>query len=90
MTESVKRAAEAPDFNWDSALRVDARGLPCPQPLLAMRRALKTLAPGSLLLLIATDPASREDIRSFCRLSGVPLLRAECPGGEFHYWLATI
>ncbi|WGL18493.1 hypothetical protein PVT68_07090 [Microbulbifer bruguierae] len=55
-----------------------------------MRRGLKTLAPGSLLHLIATDPASRDDIRSFCRLSGVPLLRAECRGGELHYWLMAI
>ncbi|WP_105101803.1 sulfurtransferase TusA family protein [Microbulbifer pacificus] len=90
MTDIANAATEAPEFDWESALRVDARSLPCPQPLLAMRRALKTLAPGALLHLMATDPASREDIRSFCRLSGVPLLRTECPGGEFHYWLAAI
>ena len=90
MTRPIKRASEPREFDWDSALRVDARGLPCPQPLLAMRRALKSLAPGSLLHLIATDPASGEDIRSFCRLSGVPLRRAECRGDEFHYWLSAI
>lgn len=90
MTESVKRAEVAPEFNWDSALRVDARGLPCPQPLLAMRRALRQLTPGALLHLMASDPASVEDIRSFCRLSGVPLLRAERCGDEFHYWLAAV
>lgn len=90
MTDSVNPASVVPESDWASALRVDARGLPCPQPLLAMRRALKSMAPGSLLHLLASDPASREDIRSFCRLSGVPLLRAECPGDEFHYWLAAI
>ncbi|WOX06554.1 sulfurtransferase TusA family protein [Microbulbifer pacificus] len=90
MTEIATQATLAPDSAWEFALKVDARGLPCPQPLLAMRRALKSLAPGSLLHLVATDPASSEDIRSFCRLSGVPLLRAECRDDEFHYWLAAI
>lgn len=90
MTDAANPATDIPNSDWGSALRVDARGLPCPQPLLAMRRALKTLAPGALLHLLATDPASREDIRSFCRLSGVPLLRVEYPGDELHYWLAAI
>ncbi|WP_226667993.1 sulfurtransferase TusA family protein [Microbulbifer aggregans] len=90
MTESDYQATPADELFREPALRVDARGLPCPQPLLAMRRGLKTLSPGSQLHLIATDPASREDIRSFCRLTGVSLLRAECRGDEFHYWLSAI
>ncbi|WP_226704919.1 sulfurtransferase TusA family protein [Microbulbifer elongatus] len=90
MTNKSKVAAAAAEFDWDSAYRVDARGLPCPQPLLAMRRAMKQLAPGALLHLAATDPASERDIRSFCALSGVPLLRAETRGAEFHYWLQRV
>ncbi|WP_295801531.1 sulfurtransferase TusA family protein [uncultured Microbulbifer sp.] len=71
----------------EPAHRVDARGLPCPQPLLAMRRALRQVEPGTLLHVLATDPASQRDFRSFAELSGVALLRAECRGGEFHYWM---
>ncbi|GAB2521704.1 hypothetical protein GCM10008940_25370 [Microbulbifer agarilyticus] len=84
----------APDIVWASAVRVDASGQPCPQPLLSMRRALKQLAPGQILHLVATDPASQRDIRSFSALSGVPLLhaelRAETDGESFHYWLQQI
>ena len=90
MTRKSEITADAPEFDWDSAYRVDARGLSCPQPLLAMRRAMKQLAPGALLHLSATDPASERDIRSFCALSGVPLLRAETRGTEFHYWLQRV
>ena len=90
MTKSANQATQPPEFQWDTALRVDARGLPCPQPLLAMRRALKQLAPGELLHLMATDPASQRDIRSFCDLSGVPLARVENDGECFHYWLCQI
>ena len=90
MTKSATPATVAPDYCWESSYRVDARDLPCPQPLLAMRRGLKQLVAGELLHLVATDPASQQDIRSFCQLSGVPLLRAECRGTEFHYWLQCI
>ena len=90
MTSDSEAATTAPVIDWDSAYRVDARGLPCPQPLLAMRRALKQLAPGALLHLVATDPASERDIRSFCSLSGVPLLRTEAREAEFHYWLQKV
>ncbi|MBN8432370.1 sulfurtransferase TusA family protein [Microbulbifer salipaludis] len=89
MTDSSFNATPPPDFDWDSAYRVDARGLPCPQPLLAMRRAMKQVAPGALLHLIATDPASERDIRSFCALASVPLRRVEIRGSEFHYWLQS-
>ncbi|WP_160152710.1 sulfurtransferase TusA family protein [Microbulbifer sp. ALW1] len=90
MTKSDSPATATREYPWDSAYRVDARGLPCPQPLLAMRRGIKQLAVGQLLHLLATDPASQRDIRSFCRLSGVPLLRAEQRGSEFHYWLQCV
>ncbi|MBB5212821.1 sulfurtransferase TusA family protein [Microbulbifer hydrolyticus] len=90
MTDSPICATDRPGVDWESAYRVDARGLPCPQPLLAMRRAMKQLAPGALLHLVATDPASERDIRSFCTLSGVPLLRVETQGKEFHYWLQPV
>ncbi|WP_043317581.1 sulfurtransferase TusA family protein [Microbulbifer sp. HZ11] len=90
MTTTTQQAAQRQDVHWEDALRVDASGLPCPQPLLAMRRALKQLAPGELLHLIATDPASQRDIRSFCDLSGVPLARVETDGEAFHFWLQQI
>ncbi|MFD1215076.1 MULTISPECIES: sulfurtransferase TusA family protein [Microbulbifer] len=86
MTGSDKQAMTAAR-DWDSAYRVDARGLPCPQPLLAMRRALRQRSPGELLHVIATDPGSEADFASFSRLSGVPLLRSERRGDEYHYWL---
>ncbi|WP_078084504.1 sulfurtransferase TusA family protein [Microbulbifer mangrovi] len=90
MTDTANKATDTPEFDWEAAYRVDARGLPCPQPLLAMRRALKQLAPGTLLHLVATDPSSQRDVRSFCSLTGVPLLRSETREGEFHYWLQCV
>ncbi|WP_299580355.1 sulfurtransferase TusA family protein [uncultured Microbulbifer sp.] len=66
---------------------VDARQLPCPQPLLAMRRALNEYETGTLLCVMATDEGSWRDFHSFAALSGRPLLRAERRDNTFHYWL---
>lgn len=75
--------------DWESAVTVDARDLPCPQPLLAMRRALRQHARGTLLRVLATDSGSWRDFHSYAELSGNSLLRAERRGGCFHYWLRT-
>jgi len=75
--------------DWGAAVTVDARGQRCPQPLLAMRRALRDHPAGTLLRVLATDEGSWRDFHSFAELSGVPLLRAEHRGDEFRYWLCS-
>ncbi|WP_323846843.1 sulfurtransferase TusA family protein [Microbulbifer magnicolonia] len=87
MTVSTADSAPTLVLEWDAAVTVDVRGLPCPQPLLAMRRALGQYAPGTLLRVLATDEGSWRDFHSFAELSGRPLLRAERCGDCFHYWL---
>lgn len=85
MTVSTVDRDPIPDR--ESAVTVDACGLPCPQPLLAMRRALREHAAGTLLRVLATDEGSWRDFHSFAELSGVALLRAERRDGGFCYWL---
>ncbi|WP_444940005.1 sulfurtransferase TusA family protein [Microbulbifer sp. ZKSA004] len=87
---SVTSSTNQPDTqipNWDTATIVDARNLPCPQPLLAMRRALREYPEGTLLCVLATDEGSWRDFHSFASLSGRSLLRAERRNNTFQYWL---
>ncbi len=83
-----KIPSKSPD--WAAAVTVDARDLPCPQPLLALRRALREQPAGALVRVLATDPASWRDFHSFAELSGQALLRAEHSGDEFSYWLRAL
>ena len=46
---------------------VDGRGLACPMPLLKTKVALRTIAAGESLYVLATDPNSRADIHAFCQ-----------------------
>ncbi|WP_394210022.1 sulfurtransferase TusA family protein [Psychrobacter piscatorii] len=48
---------------------VDGRGLACPMPLLKTKVALRNVAAGDSLYVVATDPNSQADITAFCRQS---------------------
>ena len=65
---------------------LDATGLLCPLPVLKARRALKPLAPGAVLEVLATDPGAAEDFRHFCQTTGCELLEAsERAGGVLRF-----
>lgn len=53
---------------------LDTSGLKCPLPVLKAKKALKSLAPGTTLKVIATDPGSVRDFAHFCEASGDTLL----------------
>ena len=54
--------------------RVDARGLLCPIPILRLARALSRRPEGTVVLLLATDPAAPGDVAAFCREQGHELI----------------
>jgi tRNA 2-thiouridine synthesizing protein A len=41
---------------------VDARGHRCPTPSLKLQKAMRDMAPGARLTLLATDPMARIDV----------------------------
>jgi TusA-related sulfurtransferase len=53
---------------------LDVKGLCCPLPVLRANRALRALAPGEKLRVLATDRAAISDFRAFCRETGHDLL----------------
>ena len=69
------------------AAELDARGLSCPLPLLKAKLELNRLTSGEVLMILATDPGSQRDLRSFAKLAGHSLLHEEVEAGEYRYWL---
>jgi tRNA 2-thiouridine synthesizing protein A len=59
---------------------LDLRGLKCPLPVLRTKRALAALAPGEVLIVLATDPLAGLDIAHLCREDGHALESAETAG----------
>lgn len=70
-----------------SDAELDARGLSCPLPLLKTKLELNRLASGLVLKVMATDPGSQRDLRSFVRLGGHQLLHEEVIQGVYCYWI---
>jgi tRNA 2-thiouridine synthesizing protein A len=61
---------------------LDVSGYQCPLPVLKAAKKLKTMAPGSVLRLVATDPAAAIDVPHFCTEQGHELLSQENAGGR--------
>jgi tRNA 2-thiouridine synthesizing protein A len=49
---------------------LDCRGQRCPLPVIALARRLPELPLGTVLRVLADDPAAANDIPAWCRLRG--------------------
>ena len=81
-----------PDARVEATIRpdstLDATGLLCPLPVLKARRAVKSLPPGGILEVLATDPGATKDFEHFCQTTGCELLASdEQPGGVLRFVL---
>ncbi len=72
MIEGMTQHAD--DRPTDAAVVLDARGHHCPLPVILLARLARELGDGSLVRLLATDPAARSDVPAFCRMRGHELL----------------
>ena len=59
---------------------VDARGLSCPMPIVKTAQAVRPLASGSILEVLATDPGSQRDFVAWCRATGHELVEQTTEG----------
>lgn len=67
----------------DLVVRVDARGLLCPEPVVLARKALDQALPGALIEIWATDPLAPLDIETLCARRGNQYLgTATAPDGH--------
>lgn len=58
----------------EPAVWVDASGLCCPLPLVELAKRARTLEPGRVVALRATDAAIRHDLPAWCEATGHALL----------------
>jgi tRNA 2-thiouridine synthesizing protein A len=64
---------------------LDAKGLNCPLPILRAKKALKEVAVGGTLEVLATDPGAVKDFEAFCRVTGNELLESQVKDGVFQF-----
>ena len=77
-----------PDQTVTPDATLDTKGLLCPLPVLKAKRALRPLAAGAVLEVLATDPGAVDDFKHFCQATGCELLESsEQPDGVLRFLL---
>ena len=65
--------------------QVDARGLNCPMPIVKTAQAVKTLASGQTVEVLATDPGSVKDFAAWSKTTGNEIIEQTTDGGVFRF-----
>lgn len=66
---------------------VDARGLSCPLPIVRTAQAVKGLASGDLVEVLATDPGSLKDFAAWSKSTGNEIVEQGEEGGVYRFVL---
>ena len=64
-------------------ITIDTKGLLCPMPVVKVKLAIEEMAPGSILRVLATDPAAPKDFTAWCKETGNKLLKSSQEGKVF-------
>ena len=69
------------------ARTLDVKGLSCPLPIVKTAQALKQLAAGDLIEVLATDPGSVKDFAAWSKTTGNEIVETSQEGGVFRFVL---
>ncbi|MCG3730741.1 sulfurtransferase TusA [Vibrio cincinnatiensis] len=75
-------------MNFDpelATLTLEAQGLRCPEPVMMVRKTIRNMQEGEILLITADDPSTTRDIPSFCRFMDHQLLAAQTEALPYQY-----
>lgn len=69
----------------DVSLSLDLKGLSCPLPIVKTAKAMKDVAPGRLVEVLATDPGSVPDFRAWSAKTGNPIVEQAARDGVYRF-----
>jgi tRNA 2-thiouridine synthesizing protein A len=67
--------------------QLDAQGLTCPMPIVKTAQAMRELASGELLEVLATDAGSVKDFAAWARSTGNALVESTVDGPVYRFVL---
>ena len=65
--------------------QIDCTGLFCPMPIVKTAQAIKTVASGELIEVLATDPGSTKDLAAWSKTTGNELVEQSVDGGVYRF-----
>jgi tRNA 2-thiouridine synthesizing protein A len=66
---------------------LDTTGLFCPEPVMLLHNAIRDMAVGDTVQVLASDPSTQRDIPKFCSFLGHELLEHTEHDGCYRYLL---
>ncbi len=67
--------------------QVDARGLNCPMPIVKTAQAVKALASGQTVEVLATDAGAVKDFAAWSKTTGNEIVEQSADGGVYRFVL---
>jgi tRNA 2-thiouridine synthesizing protein A len=71
----------------EAVRQLDVKGLQCPMPIVKTAKAMRELASGDVLQVVATDPGSVKDFAAWSKATGNELLESSAIDGVFRFVL---
>ena len=71
----------------DADETLDCKGLSCPMPIIKLAKTMKKLDSGKVLLMVGTDPGSKEDVPKWCDKTGNEFLEMTEGDGTYNYYI---
>lgn len=72
-------------MNYVISKTLDATGLLCPEPVMLLHKAIREMASGDCLEVVATDPSTERDIPKFCEFLGHELIVHKLQDSQYVY-----
>jgi tRNA 2-thiouridine synthesizing protein A len=66
-------------------VQVDARGLNCPMPIVKTAQAVKAMASGQTVEVLATDAGSVKDFAAWAKTTGNTIVEQTADGGVYRF-----
>ncbi|MFC4767201.1 sulfurtransferase TusA family protein [Effusibacillus consociatus] len=66
---------------------IDCKGLSCPMPIVRTKKAVEEINPGQVLEVIATDPGSVADVKSWAERTGHQFIGTVNEEGVFKHYI---
>ncbi len=64
---------------------LDCQGVVCPLPIIKLSKAIKGIAVGEVIEMLATDPGSVPDMEAFQNQTGHQIVSSEQQGGVYRF-----
>ncbi len=65
--------------------QLDTQGLRCPEPVMQVRKIIRSMNDGETLFVLADDPSTTRDIPSFCRFMDHTLVAFQTEDLPYQY-----